>query len=123
MIRVTVETAMNQQMDLLPVNMQMRDVLGHFHLAGAVNSVNGAILEEEDLDRYLREFSENAEVCILSCPKTEEESEAVFLAEPFISVDPERQEQQAMEKVRDLLREALAILGTVPMPPEESPPF
>ena len=123
MIRVTVESQLNRQIDLLPEHMTMSDVLGHFHLAAAVNSVEGAILKEEDLDRCLREFSENSDVCIISCSKSAEEFGEVSLAVPDETGDQGKKKQLAAEKVRKLLAEALTILDTVLKPSEEDLPF
>ena len=123
MIRVTVESQLNRQIDLLPEHMPMSDVLGHFHLAAAVNSVDGAIMKEEDLDRCLREFSENSAVCIIPCSKSAEEFGEVSMAVPDETGDQGKKKQLATEKVRNLLAEALTNLEIVLKPSEEDLPF
>ena len=125
MMKVILVTAAGRQVDLMPERFRMRDVFGRFHAdAESAYTVNGAILEEEDLDRCLREFSEDDEVRIMPCPERPGEADG-FPEGSVIRVGDSKAEiveiYEALQKAKQAIDEAVKALGIRVVETEELP--
>lgn len=72
MVKVILETASGQQVDIFPEHIPIREVLDELHAdcESTAYATNGVRLDEEDLERDLVHFSKGDEVRIFPVPKT-----------------------------------------------------
>ena len=112
MVKVVLETETGRRTELMPECLRMRDVLDRFHAdAQRVHIVNGACLREEDMARYLREFSEDDEVRIVPVPAPEADSaEGSWETGTILVDDSNREILSAMHKIQEALNEAYKAL-------------
>lgn len=112
MVKVYLESAAGTSMDLFPEWMALREVLDHFeiNIADAVNTVDGAEIREEDMEKPLHMFGEDSVVRIVSVLKQREEP--VSLSGSFLREITEGQPV----KIR------ISVQKAGPISPQESDP-
>ena len=122
MIKVILETAGRRTVDLLPEYTSLREAFEHFHLNGEtmLNTVNGMLPQDEDLDRKLSEFCNSTEVWITNVPKLVEEKKESDECYGIKYSSEEAKAYDMLIKVRAMLEEAINSLGT-PVKEEELP--
>ena len=110
MIKVILTTQSGRYVELLPEHMPLREVFDQFNTGEAVNAVNGVALYEEDMDKPLREFSRNEEVCISFCAELAEGDNSP--AEMTVLNPSQARIHEALLRARQALEEAISMLGT-----------
>ena len=121
MIKVILESAAGREADLFPECFRIREVLERLHVdpSETVNTVNGVLLGEEDLDRNLVKFSLDDEVQISSGSHPAGGSGTPETMTVVLN-DSQMQLLQALQNIQAALNEAFKILAG---PQSEELPF
>ena len=110
MMKVILETETRRMVELLPENMPVREVLQQFRVdpEETLNTVNGTLLDTEDLYRNLKDISADEDVRIISRPGKPEETEECM---GLVLSGSETETFEALQKIQAALNEAYRTLG------------
>ena len=115
MVKVTIMTTAGQETELLPERLSLREVFSQFHAdpEGAINSVNGSILQDEDWDKTLAEFSRDSEVRIVSVQKLPDFTEETAEPRAGVFVSSLSEVKETLENAREAIDAAMKALCEV----------
>ncbi len=115
MIKVMMMSIFGQKTDLFSEHTSLRDVFNRFHVE-CVGTANGVELQEEDFDKSLLTFSEDAEVAITAVQKSKKEEETIPEPGPVIVNCTHNEVKEALLKVKEALDAALMALEEEELP-------
>ena len=123
MVKVVMISTAGRKIDLFSEHALLREVFEQFH-EDCTGTVNGELIQQEDLEKPLLLFGKDAEVRIASFPKTDESSVEVPVGGSIQYGCREYKALTALRKAKDALDEAIKAIEALGTPLDaDEPPF
>ena len=123
MVKVVLTSSLGRKTDLFSEHTLLREVFEQFH-EGCAGTVNGKLLQQEELDKPLLLFGKESEVWIVSTPKADESSEGTPVYGTVQNGCKENKALSAFQKAKETLNEVIQAIEALGMSlDDDEPPF